>query len=62
MSSTSSVASVTSQPPVSFRPPVDADKAQAIKAADDKAKAGEASVKAKAGREPGKGQVLDIQA
>lgn len=62
MSSTSSVGSVAAQPPVNFRPPVDNDKAQAAKAADDKAKADEDAVKAKAGREPGKGRVLDIQA
>lgn len=59
MSSTSSVGSVASQPPVNFRPPVDNDKAEAAKAADDKAKAEEPAPKAK---EPGKGQVLDIQA
>lgn len=72
MSSTSSVAS---QPPVSFRPPVDNDRAQvAAQAADDKAndKAAEkaakvedvtaTAAKAQASREAGKGQVLDIQA
>jgi hypothetical protein len=70
----SSTASVASQPPVSYRPPVDNDRAQVAKAADDKAddKASEkaakvedvqaTAAKAQASKEAGKGQVLDIQA
>ena len=71
MSSTSSVAS---QPPIAYTPPVNNDRAQVDKAADDKAaKAAEkaaakveditaTAVKAQAAKEARKGVVLDIQA
>lgn len=64
MSSISPTASVSSQPPVAYTPPVDKERAQedakaaAAKTADLTATA----VKAQAVKEAGKGAVLDIQA
>ena len=76
MSSTSSVASVASQPPIPFTPSANNDRAQiaqdkaaeakADKAAEKKAAKVEdvaaTASKAQAAKDAGKGQVLDIQA
>lgn len=67
MSSISPTASVSSQPPVAYTPPVDKERAQEdAKAAEQKAaKVADLSataVKAQAVKEAGKGAVLDIQA
>lgn len=70
MSSTSSVAS---QPPVAYTPPVNNDRAQVAKAADDKDKAAEkaaakvdqitaTAVAAQSSKDARKGLVLDIRA
>lgn len=57
MSSISPVSSVASQPPVTPVRPVDNDRAQAAKAADDRAEERRAARK-----EDGKGQIVDVQA